>query len=112
MNLTIGQIMQRAHETAKAKGFGGQENRIPEALALIHSEVSEALEDWRNGNMAMEYENHTHSQKPVGFPSEMADILIRVCHLSAALGIDLEQAVQEKLDYNETRPQRHGGKRA
>jgi NTP pyrophosphatase (non-canonical NTP hydrolase) len=79
---------------------------IPEKLCLIHSEVSEALEDYRDGNLQADYEG----SKPVGFPSEMADILIRVFDLAGALGIDLDKAVAEKMAYNRTRPHRHGGK--
>lgn len=84
------------------------EKAIPEKLALIHSEVSEALEDYRNGAM---HTGHPYG-KPVGFPSELADIIIRVCDLAGALGIDLEAEVARKAAYNETRTYRHGGKRA
>jgi NTP pyrophosphatase (non-canonical NTP hydrolase) len=82
------------------------EKTIPEKLCLIHSEVSEALEDYRNGNLQADYEG----SKPVGFPSELADILIRVFDLAGALGIDLDKAVAEKMSYNQTRSHRHGGK--
>jgi len=83
-------------------------DKIPEKLALIHSEVSEALEDFRNGTMVTDYEENG---KPVGFNTELADILIRVFDLAGALGIDLEKEVRIKSDFNETRQRRHGGKR-
>ena len=47
--------------------------------------------------------------KPEGFPAELADLLIRVGDLAAALGIDLDFEVRRKMAYNETRPYRHGG---
>jgi len=50
--------------------------------------------------------------KPLGFPSELADAVIRIFDLCGAMGIDLEQAIREKHAHNETRAQRHGGKRA
>lgn len=45
--------------------------------------------------------------KPIGVPSEMADILIRVLDACASYGIDIERAVREKIAYNKA----HGGKR-
>ncbi len=79
------------------------------AQTLIHSEVSEALEDYRTGTM---YALRTDKGKPIGFPSELADIVIRVGDLCGYLGIDLESAVAEKMAFNATREHRHGGKRA
>jgi NTP pyrophosphatase (non-canonical NTP hydrolase) len=95
---------------------------IPEQLALIHSEVSEALEEYRHDRMTIWYENQINDSvptgglrgppKPEGFPAELADILIRVFHLAGARNIDLEAAVREKHAYNKTRPYRHGNKKA
>lgn len=72
--------------------------KIPGVLALIHSEVSEALEAFR------------HDQRE-HFPEELADILIRVLDCAAGLGIDLDSAVAMKLEKNRHRGVRHGGKR-
>lgn len=72
--------------------------KVPAILALIHSEVSEALEAFRKGDRK-------------NFSEELADVLIRVLDCAAGLGIDLDKAVREKLDYNKTREYRHGGKR-
>jgi NTP pyrophosphatase (non-canonical NTP hydrolase) len=95
-----------------------------EILALIHSEVSEALEAYRSGQPIneMQYEHHDGlgcvekgckaPKKPSGVPSEMADILIRVFDACGAYGIDIGAAVAEKVEYNRSRPYRHGGKLA
>lgn len=92
---------------------------IAEKIALIHSEVSEALEDVRNGDMeesSIVTDNPVYDskgiaiRKPVGFPSELADIVIRVLDLSGMLGIDLEGAMRRKHEYNKSRPHMHGKK--
>lgn len=46
--------------------------------------------------------------KPVGFASELADIIIRTLDMAGAYGIDIERAVREKIVYNATRPAKHG----
>lgn len=49
--------------------------------------------------------------KPVGVPSEMADALIRILDICAAWGIDIEEAVRLKREYNATRGHMNGGKK-
>ena len=72
--------------------------KIPAILALIHSEVSEALEAFRHGDKA-------------NFAEEMADIIIRVLDCTGGLEIDIEEAVKKKLEENKKRGYRHGGKK-
>jgi NTP pyrophosphatase (non-canonical NTP hydrolase) len=73
---------------------------FPTLLCLVHSEVSEALEAYRAG-----FAPHT-----IEVPSELADIIIRVMDLCGLYGIDIDKAVKKKLQYNESRSYRHGGK--
>ena len=40
----INELSKQIHENNKAKGFYDSEKNIGEMLALVHSEVSEALE--------------------------------------------------------------------
>ncbi len=72
--------------------------KIPGVLALIHSEVSEALEGYRLDDR----EN---------FAEELADVIIRVLDLTSGLGIDIDHEVQMKMQKNREREFRHGGKR-
>jgi len=109
LKLTINDICEAAHDNAKKKGFYKKKGNVLEKLVLIHSEVSEAVEDYRNG-MMQTYEPTRH--KPCGFPIELADIIIRVCDLAEYLKIDLNEAIIFKMEYNKTRPYKHGGKKA
>jgi NTP pyrophosphatase (non-canonical NTP hydrolase) len=78
-------------------------------LALIHSEVSEALEEWRAGHAYTEvYYNTPDVLKPEGFPTELADIMIRVADMAEGYGIDLNEVIKIKMAYNATRPYKHG----
>jgi NTP pyrophosphatase (non-canonical NTP hydrolase) len=55
---------------------------------------------------------HGWYTKPIGIPSELADIIIRILDISGAYGVDIEDAVRTKMEFNETREVRHGGKRS
>lgn len=77
-------------------------------LALVHSEVSEALEAVRDGKFTA----YTKDGKPEGMVVELADTMIRIMHLAGLLGLDLEDAVEMKMAANQKRPYRHGGKLA
>lgn len=106
----IRDLQDAAHATAKTKGWWPPDEVSVELLgskiALIHSEVSEALECLRGGQL----EVSRAGAKPEGLPIELADIVLRVLDFAGALGIDLEDAVLEKLEYNRTRAYRHGGR--
>lgn len=71
--------------------------RVPASLALIHSEVSEALEAFRD-------DDKEH------FAEAVADCLIRTLNLAVGLGIDMDAEVAKKLAKNRTRGHKHGGK--
>lgn len=107
--MSLTNLIMRCNEAARKSGWQDREIPFPEMCALIHSEVSEALEEWRN-NKPLSYDGPTG--KPEGIGPEFADILIRLCHYCALLEIDLDHEVTRKLAYNMTREYRHGGKRA
>jgi len=50
---TLNELAKRAYDNAKAHGFHEGLYPVPEHIALMHSELSEALEDYRDGNMEL-----------------------------------------------------------
>lgn len=104
-------LQEAVYKTSVDHGWWEGEINIPEKLALIHSEVSEALEEYRNG-IELSSVYYTDSGKPEGFGVELADAVIRIMDLCGHLGIDLAGLVEEKHEYNLTRSYRHGGKLA
>jgi hypothetical protein len=83
---------------------------LGEQLMLVCTELAEAQEDNRNNRMSTYLEEGTG--KPCGFPSELADTIIRIFHLAGRLGINLNYEVGLKMAYNYTRTKRHGGLRS
>lgn len=119
MNLT--DFAKEVHENAVAHGWWSEERTFGEIIALCHSELSEALEEYRNkkplfyfvetnGFMVTDIEELRH-EKPEGISTELADCIIRILDFCGAAGIDIEEVIKRKHEYNKTRPYRHGGKR-
>jgi hypothetical protein len=109
--MTIKEWQRKAWLNAESKGFHDQRRSIPEALCLIHSEVSEALECYRDGAMVTSINVDDKPGKPEGFASELADIAIRLFDTAEECGVDLEHEIEIKHQYNVTRPHLHGGKK-
>lgn len=113
VRLKITPFAEQVHALAKEKGWWegwqGTPEQIGSRLALIHAEVSEALEDLRHTPDDLHLKL-TPGGKPVGFVVELADVIIRVCDLAEGLGLNLEAALGTKHGYNESRSHRHGGK--
>ena len=87
-------LQREVHNNAIAHGFWDGNRRAPELLCLIHSEVSEALEAYRNRDIK-------------GMGAELADIVIRVMDMAEHYGYNLIEEVKNKHEINKARPYKH-----
>ena len=124
----INELCKQAHATQVEKGFveEGKLRNFGECIALIHSELSEALEGHREGaiepgfaqmfeiNQEIKKINSTKEDTPVynkykkspGF--ELADAVIRIFGMVEEQGIeDFEWYITTKMAYNKKRPYKH-----
>ena len=106
--MTINEMQKEIHRNAIEHGWYEEPRTFGELIALCHCELSEALEEHRNGMKPKEV-YHEHG-KPCGIPTELADVVIRIMDMCEYYGIDLEDAILEKHEFNKTRSYKHGGK--
>ena len=93
--MRISEAVTEAHSNARDKGFYDKPLEFGTRIALIHSELSEALEAHRQGD-------------EMGVAEELADVCIRVFDLCGAAGIDLEVEIRSKMLINRGRERLHG----
>ena len=132
--MNINELAKEVHENAVAHGWWEKPPTLPEALCLIHAELSEALEEYREGNPLIygtcalaaedckfsgvcdrvgrpgEGEGIDGPCKPEGIAVELADVILRTLDPMAALGVDVDAVVMAKHKYNLGREYKHGGK--
>lgn len=107
---SLSEVILACHQNSRNKGFWDTSVPFPQFIALVHSELSEALEAYRNQQGDLFY---GEGGKPEGIMSELADAVIRIFdwagkdHESRACFLT---ALHDKMKYNETREYRHGGK--
>lgn len=102
----INEHMQEVYECNNQNGWYESDRTFGDYIALLHSEVSEMLEAYREGGLA----DATTGAKPEGVGSEAADVYIRLLDLCCNFNINLKKEYERKMAYNLTRGYRHGGK--
>ena len=130
--MNINETAQEIYNNNVAKGFWeeGEKRNTGEMIALVHSELSEALEAHRNGKMLEEHhidtfkelikdiDNSTEEGKEEyrkafkslikdSFEDELADAVIRIFDIAKGKGIDIAFHIRAKMNYNATRPYKH-----
>lgn len=91
------------YDMNKANGFwDGPQDSFGQKIALVHSELSEALEADRK--------NLQDDKLPdrEGREVELADAMIRIFDLAGRYDMDLGGALVAKITFNASRPYKHG----
>lgn len=96
-------VARDVHMIAKDRGWWDGERNNGEMIALMHSELSEALEALRFGTECLSTKIACKA-----IEEELADVVIRIMDMADARGWDVADAIQKKIEYNVKRTYRHG----
>lgn len=132
--MDLNEFAKDVHQNAVKHGWWEEERTFPEIIALCHSELSEALEEYRNHRKALWFKcpkgamdcdaffEETDGEdlfchgcdlsgrKPEGMAVELIDCVIRILDWFGKEKLDVEKLLNVKHEYNQTRTYKHGGK--
>ena len=104
MSMTVASLVSESHRIARSKGWWeNPDKNVGELLALVHSEISEALEVYRDYGVEGLTKTWLEADgKPEGFTIELADAIIRIADLCGGFDLDLEKALETKMSVSYT----------
>lgn len=112
--MTLQELGERTHKWKKKRS---RERPLSFQLLHLHSEVSECFELLRkaedSGAPKYDYLKQTWESKkghPEGLAIELADVVIIASHIAHLVGVNLDEAVEIKTQYNEQKAARRRGK--
>ena len=137
--MKLNEFAAEVHALAAEKGWWEPVPSFPEVIAMVHCELSEAIQEYRDGAPNLYYSCFAagnsgcfcgketvdcyyaktasgtegcpyRGEKPLGVAVELADAILRILDYCAFAGIDIESVLEEKHEYNKGREYRHGGK--
>ncbi len=97
------------YEIGVAAGFYKEPFNDGEKIALMHSELSEALEGLRHGPFPGVPDEKLPHRPAVEV--ELADAVIRIMNYATHRGLDVSGAIIEKAAFNRTRADHQGGEK-
>ena len=113
--MNLAELQREAHVIAKEKGWWDEDKprTFGDCIALVHSELSEALEWYREWDSVRPMKEESpqyglddpeHGKyKPVGVPSELADVVIRVADMADWEGVELQSEIETLRRENDER---------
>jgi len=119
----LNNLSSQLHDFQVRAGF--TDSNITQRLMLVHSEISEAFEAHRKDKRCRVedyekgYRHQEGEQKKAGFElhikdsleDEIADAVIRLLAFCGENNIDIEKHIELKMEYNEMRGFKYGGKK-
>lgn len=99
---TLNDLCREAFETAKQNGWHEEKREFGTLIALMHSELSEALEAYRKDSEDVMWSHITE---------ELADVCIRIFNACGEYELDLATAIESKMEKNKARGYKYGGRR-
>lgn len=93
--MNLQELTLAMHEFVRTQGWYETDTKRPQTLRnlaiSLNLEASEVLEhfQWRE-----------HTDQPAELASELADVALYLLQIASIAGIDLEEAILKKLEYN------------
>lgn len=132
--MSLNELANEIHQNAVEHGWWEEDRGFAEVVALCHAELSEALEEYRDGHPMEWYrcpkmpeqgaqgchlcpyeqegcDVRSEQMKPEGIAVELIDCIIRILDYLGKEQVDVDKLLRIKHEYNKTRPYRHGGKK-